>query len=150
METRTLLFAGGAFLVCAVLGAVLLSDGDALPSLPGGGGAPMLVRVENAGPREANALFEVSEREGDFTTRSSRPPPGSGSRARRIARALSGDVFTKVTVTWSGASREARGDQAIFVDPSTCRSGETMVVTFHVDTTNGVAFGRSERDCARV
>jgi len=148
MARRTLLLTGGVFLACAILGAALVYDGALLGS---GAPAPMAVRVANDGAQEITALIEVNALDDGWSGRSQQPVAPGSTREMRIDRVLAGDVFVKVTVSWSGADgRERRGDLGVIVDPATCASGETMVVAFRVDTAAGVSFGPTERVCQRL
>lgn len=143
MERRTLLFTGAAFLVGALVAAAALYEG---PGLVGGSGA-LTVRVENTGARAAAGLLEVSALDEGYSTRASLDLAPRATRAFDVPRELSGDVFVKLTVSWSADGRTGRGDQGLIVQPDDCRGGERAFVVFHVDTANGVSFGATERGC---
>lgn len=143
MERRTLLLTGAAFLVGALVAAATLYEG---PSLAGGLGA-LTVRVENAGARSAIGLLEVSALDEGYSTRASLDLAPRSTRAFDVPRELSGDVFVKLTVSWSAEGRSGRGDQGLIVQPDDCRGGERAFVVFHIDTSNGVSFGDTERGC---
>lgn len=132
-----------AFLVGSVLGAASVFEGSpAQRALLGAFGedATLVLRVENVGPNELSSHLVVTKAgantlfEGGLTT------PGDAARERILTGRLSGEFLVSGDFSWARAGRTASGSFTQRFSPADCADGEAIVVTFRVDTTNGISF----------
>lgn len=125
-----------------VAGAVLWRGGPVERAVRGALGetAVVVVRVENVGTQDADAVVDISEVDGGRLQSVALEVPAGGHAERRFQGRLSGDYLAHARIDWSDAPRSGRGDRILPFASNECGYGEPIVLVFVVDTTRGVSF----------
>lgn len=143
MRWRTPVAVGGAIVAGFLVAITITGSWGALP----GGASLLTVRVENVGTHDADVRIEVTKAGAGVAGIAEAPLKAGAAHEYAMPNDRSGDHSIKVVVRWESAFGERRGDRTTLADPADCSGSRTMLVTLPVDTTNGVSFGATSRDC---
>jgi len=141
MRTRT--WALVAFVVGAILGGVLLLDGG--PALLTSTDARVVLRIENVGTHDvATSLNVQAERDGTTLYSNTLTVAAGAVRETILRGTLSGEYLATAEFEWAEAGRRGSGDYIQAFQARQCGADATIVVTFVVDSTNGISFPQGD------
>lgn len=141
---RTLGAAGLAFAVGFLVGALARGGGGTpLAAEPDHAAPAILLVVENVGPRPVESAFRVVDlEEGRVRGRASLDTAPGGRALQRLQGPFAGQHAVEASFSWSEVGRSGRGSVIETFEGDDCSPGQIIVLTFQVDTTNGIALPR--------
>lgn len=150
MPSRPLVLAAVAFLVGAALSGTVLYEGGSMERAMGavlGTDARVVLRVENLGTHDLQSSVEVAKAGGATLFADEWVTPEGGVRSRVLEGRLSGDFLVRGQFSWAEGGRRASGDSTVRFSSGECGPGETILVLFRVDSTNGIRMGDGGVSC---
>lgn len=150
MPSRPLVLAAVAFLAGAALSGSLLYDGGTVDRALGavfGTDARVVIRVENLGPNDLQSTVEVTQVGGGTLFSDKWVTPEGSMRSRALEGRLSGDFLVRGQFSWAEGGRRGSGDSTVRFSSDDCAPGETVMVAFRVDSTNGISFRDAQATC---
>lgn len=142
-----------AFLAGAALSGLLFYEEGSVPRALGavlGTDARVVVRVENVGTHDLATAITIRKAGGGEIFADSWVTPAGGVRSRVLEGRLAGDFLAHGSFSWAEGGRRGAGDSTQRFAGAECGPGESILVVFRVDSTNGVSFDGPGVYCNRV
>lgn len=134
----------GVAIAGAILGGLVVYEGE-LPFVPAGA-RPVVVRVVNEGPEQAQVTFTAALLETSRTIRSTAALAPEASEEFPIGE-VEGQVSARVRVEWTRGSFSGSGERGIILEEDQCGRGAAAVAVVAFQTAQGVSFSPTQRLC---